>query len=218
MQHRVLGPADVDVDRQPARRRLPIERLPVVVWREEPREVPGGVDEGVHRLGLAARRPAADRAGRVHELGHLGERRLAGAGQERAIGQPHRQLLDRHRHRLGFLWGPAGRSRRSGSACPSSAGARSPSRAGARSRSLARIPAHGGVGQLAARLGRGQAARSSAVRGPRRPSSVKAASSDSGSSRSPRPAGSRLTGSPYLRANSKSRWSWAGTLITAPVP
>ncbi len=26
------------------------------------------------------------------------------------------------------------------------------------------------------------------------------------------------TGSPYFRANSKSRWSWAGTLITAPVP
>jgi hypothetical protein len=25
-------------------------------------------------------------------------------------------------------------------------------------------------------------------------------------------------GSAYLRANSKSRWSWAGTLITAPVP
>ena len=25
-------------------------------------------------------------------------------------------------------------------------------------------------------------------------------------------------GSPYFCANSKSRWSWAGTLITAPVP
>jgi hypothetical protein len=25
-------------------------------------------------------------------------------------------------------------------------------------------------------------------------------------------------GSPYFLANSKSRWSWAGTLITAPVP
>ena len=27
-----------------------------------------------------------------------------------------------------------------------------------------------------------------------------------------------MTGMPYLRQNSKSRWSWAGTAMIAPVP
>ena len=99
---------------------------------EVARVVPGGVDEGVHRLRLAARGPAALRAGGVHPGRHLRQRRLALAGQhfldvdvrqrtgscESGTGMP-LPLADR-----------TSRSRRWGSACPSSAGARSPSRAG----------------------------------------------------------------------------------------
>jgi hypothetical protein len=52
------------------------------------------------------------------------------------------------------------------------------------------------------------------------PSSVKAASAVVASI-SGVPSAGAMTGtiaSPYSFANSKSRWSWAGTLITAPVP
>ena len=50
------------------------------------------------------------------------------------------------------------------------------------------------------------------------PSAVKAASMLAGSRTWPSGLMTTLTGRPYLRANSKSRWSWAGTPMTAPVP
>ena len=70
VHHGVLGAADVDVHRQPALRQLRVERRVVVVRREVARVVPGGVDEGVHRLRLAPRGAAA--------LGTGGVRRTTG--------------------------------------------------------------------------------------------------------------------------------------------
>ena len=60
-------------------------------------EVPGAVDEGVHRVGLAPRRPAARRAGDVQERGVLVER-VAGAVGDQVLGQDDRQVLLGHRH------------------------------------------------------------------------------------------------------------------------
>ena len=52
----------------------------------------------------------------------------------------------------------------------------------------------------------------------RRPGPSCAAVIAAGSSASPSGCTTTATGRPYVRANSKSRWSWAGTAITAPVP
>ena len=59
MQNRVLDAADVLVDRQPVVGDLAVGRRVLVPRIGEAREVPGRVDEGVHRVGLAPRRPAA---------------------------------------------------------------------------------------------------------------------------------------------------------------
>src|SRR5205807_7666085 len=50
VEHRVLGPAHVDVDGQEPVGLRPRERLAVVVRIEVASEVPARVDEGVHRL------------------------------------------------------------------------------------------------------------------------------------------------------------------------
>jgi len=52
----------------------------------------------------------------------------------------------------------------------------------------------------------------------RRPGPSHAASMLPGSRRSPSGCTTTRTGSPYMRANSKSRWSCAGTAMTAPAP
>ena len=78
----------------------------------------------VQRVGLAPRRPAAARAGGVHEVLALGQRVAGRRWATRSQGQQHRQLLSGHRHRAAVR----ARSRRSGSAFPTSAGARSRSR------------------------------------------------------------------------------------------
>ena len=115
----------------------------VVVRVEVARAVPGGVDEGVHRLRLAARRAAALRAAWCSPTtapspaaarpcrSALPSRRCPAAAP--AAGRPAPGcpcLRDRTCH-----------SRRWGSACPSSAGARCPSRAGDSSPPACRCPA-----------------------------------------------------------------------------
>jgi leucyl-tRNA synthetase len=66
--------ADPRNDRQPVLRRRRIQRLRLVPRIGEPVEVPGGVDERVHRVGLAAGRAATDRTAHVDELRYLRER------------------------------------------------------------------------------------------------------------------------------------------------
>ena len=83
VQDRVLDAAAVEVDRHPVRRRRRIERQLVVLRIAEAQEVPRRVDERVHRVGLAPRRPAALRTRHVDELRHLRQRRVAAAGERR---------------------------------------------------------------------------------------------------------------------------------------
>ena len=58
MQDRVLDAADILIDRQPIADGVGVGRL-ARMRRAEAREVPGRIDERVHRVGLARRRAAA---------------------------------------------------------------------------------------------------------------------------------------------------------------
>ena len=64
VQNRVLDAAAVEIDRAPVRDLRRIERQLVVVRVGKAIEVPRRIDERVHRVGLAARRPAALRTRR----------------------------------------------------------------------------------------------------------------------------------------------------------
>src|SRR5207244_2016584 len=77
MPSRVLGAADVQVDRQPMVDLVAGRELAVIVRIGEAEEVPGGAGSTAHGVCLAARRTTAPWAGGVHELRHGGERRLA---------------------------------------------------------------------------------------------------------------------------------------------
>ena len=61
-------------------------------------EIPTGIDESVHRVGLAPRRPAAFGAGDVDELRHAAQRRAALLGNLDLRGQHDRQLIVGHLH------------------------------------------------------------------------------------------------------------------------
>ena len=91
--------------------------LSVVPRIAEALEVPRRVHEGVHGVGLALGRPAADGAGGVQEALVVAQRRLAGRAELHVVGQQDRQLVLR----------APGRSRDPGSAPP---GSGSPSTAG----------------------------------------------------------------------------------------
>ncbi len=54
----MLDAADILVDRQPVIGRFRIRRV-VLPGRREAGEVPGGIDEGIHRVGFPARVLAA---------------------------------------------------------------------------------------------------------------------------------------------------------------
>src|SRR5581483_2568778 len=62
----------------------------------EARVVPRRIDEGVHRVGLAPRGPAALRAFAIDEVGALVER-VAGPVGHAVFGEHDRQLIVRHR-------------------------------------------------------------------------------------------------------------------------
>src|SRR3546814_18993097 len=61
VQDRMFDAADILVDRQPASDHRRVER-PVGGRAREAQEIPGGLDEGVERVGLAQSLPAARRA------------------------------------------------------------------------------------------------------------------------------------------------------------
>ena len=69
----VLDATDVLIDGKPVRGSCGIEWLRAVVGIDVAVEVPARVDEGVHGVGLAAGRAAADGTGGVDEAGKLGE-------------------------------------------------------------------------------------------------------------------------------------------------
>ena len=124
VQDGVLDAADVLVDRHPVVGERARERLAVVVRVGVADEVPGRVDEGVHRVRLAPRRPAAARARRRHPV--LAPR----AASAPWAGSPPRPGAARAARRRGPAPRRTSRSGRSGSGSPSSAAVRAASRAG----------------------------------------------------------------------------------------
>ena len=98
VQDRVLDAADVLVDRHPVVGDLAVPRRLVVVRVEVAQEVPGGVDEGVHRVGLAARR-ARRSAGRsvLTQSSAAASGDLALGRVVLDVGQHDRQLVLGHR-------------------------------------------------------------------------------------------------------------------------
>ena len=74
VQNGVLDAADVLIDGEPVRDLLRTEGRARVLRVRVAIEVPGRVDKGVHRIGLAPRRAAALGTDRVHERRDLGQR------------------------------------------------------------------------------------------------------------------------------------------------
>ena len=91
VQNGVLDATDVVIDGHPTVGGLAGERQLGVVRVGIAQVIPAGASEGVHGIGLALGRAAADRAGGLVELLALGEG-LAGA-QVQVLGQRHRQLV-----------------------------------------------------------------------------------------------------------------------------
>ncbi len=89
--------AAVEVDRAPVPDLVGVERQIRILRVAEAEEVPRGVDERIHRVRLAPRRPAALGADRVDELGDLRQRRIAPAAEFDSPGQQHRQIVGRDR-------------------------------------------------------------------------------------------------------------------------
>ena len=122
----MLDAADILVDRQPAIDDARLGRR-LRVRRGEAGEIPGRVDEGVHRVGLAPRRAAA----------LSGRRRCARSDGGRADCRGGRTRRRRAASPADPRAAPARRRRpgsgSSGSGSPNSAGARCPSRAGGNS-------------------------------------------------------------------------------------
>ena len=94
----MLDPADVLVHGHPVADRLGVEHASRVGRAAVAEEVPGGLHEGVHRVGLPAPLPPAAGAGRVHEGRHVGQRRAALAPKLDVAGEDHRQPLFALRH------------------------------------------------------------------------------------------------------------------------
>ncbi len=98
VHHRVLGAAGVLVDRCPVIDQGEVDRACLVVRRQVAEPVPRRIDEGVHRVGLAPRGAAANRADRVAERQVVVERVVAAALVVDGLGQAHRQVGVGHGH------------------------------------------------------------------------------------------------------------------------
>ncbi len=98
VQDGVLDAADVLIHRHPVVGGLAVEHPLLVVRRAVAKEVPRGLHEGVHRVGLAPRLAPALRARGVDERGHLGQRRAALARELDVVGEHDREVLFLLRH------------------------------------------------------------------------------------------------------------------------
>ena len=98
MQDGVLDAADVLVDRHVVAGGRDVDRTGLVPRVAKAQEVPRRVDEGVHRVGLAESRAAADRAGRLQEPLVEAQRRLACRAELDVLGKQDGQLVDGHGH------------------------------------------------------------------------------------------------------------------------
>ena len=93
----MLDAADILVDRQPMIGRRPIGRGRRIGRIGEAHEIPGRIDERIHRVRLARRRPAALRAGDVLPC-RMAVKRIAGLIERHVVGQLDRQVFGRDRH------------------------------------------------------------------------------------------------------------------------
>ena len=101
VQNGMLDAADVVIDGHPTVCRLAGEGQLGVVRIGIAQVIPAGACEGVHGIGLALSRAAADRAGGLVEVLALGKG-LASA-QVQVLGQRHRQLILWHGHDAAVL-------------------------------------------------------------------------------------------------------------------
>src|SRR6185503_2613912 len=91
MQDRMLDAADILVNREPMPGDRPVERLVRRLAREAD-EIPGGIGEGVERVGLAHRLAAAARAGNMLP-GRVAVEWIAGDVEADVLGEDDRQLI-----------------------------------------------------------------------------------------------------------------------------
>src|SRR5439155_5915980 len=103
VHRRVVDAADVLVDGAPPVTELLVERRLVVVRIAVTHEVPGRVDEGVHRLDLAPSLAAAAWASRPHPFLGAGERRDPPGPIVLEMWQHDGQLLVRDRNLAALL-------------------------------------------------------------------------------------------------------------------
>ena len=101
VQDGMLDAADVVIDRHPTVGGFAGEGQLGVVRVGIAQVIPAGAGKGVHGIGLALGRAAADRAGGLVEVLALGKR-LAGT-QVQVLGQRHRQLILGHGHDAAVL-------------------------------------------------------------------------------------------------------------------
>ena len=100
VEDRMFDAADVLIHRHPVIQLLPVEaRLHVVAGRTEAVEVPGGLDEGVHRVRLAPGRFPAAGACRLDEGLVPGERRAPLAGEFHVPGEDDGEVFLRNGNR-----------------------------------------------------------------------------------------------------------------------
>src|SRR6266850_7477592 len=97
MQDGVLHAADILIDRHPIVGSSPLERTLAALWAAEAHVVPGRVDEGVERIGLAPRGLAAARAGHVLP-GRMVLQRIARPVEGDVVWKRDRQRLLWHRN------------------------------------------------------------------------------------------------------------------------
>ena len=98
MQNRVRDSADVLVNRKPVTHFLLIERRGAIVRICVAIEIPGRINERIHRIRLAPRRTAAFRTRGVHKFRRTSQRRLSLPRKRNVFRQTHWQLIVRHRH------------------------------------------------------------------------------------------------------------------------
>ena len=209
VQDGVFHTADVLVHGQPVLEGVHIEGALGIAGAGVAGEVPGGLHEGVQGIGLATGLATADGAGAAHEGVGLGQGRAAVFTHMGIQGQEHGQVLFLLGHHAALV----AVDDRDGGAPVTLARDVPVTQAELRGGlALAFLFQTFGHGLLAVGVGH----------------AVEVAGIDHhafggeggfhGGGTSPSGLMTTLTGRPYLRANSKSRWSWAGTPMTAPVP
>ena len=210
VQHRVLDAADVLIDRKPRLDLVGRQRL-VGARGAEAREVPGGIHEGVHRVGVALRGGTAARARGVLPRGMAVEgiaRRVEG----HVLRQAHRERLARHRHHAARC-AVHHRNRAAPVALPRDAPIAEPVADGRAAGAAFRKLCDG------ARLGVGDREPVQEVGIDGRAVADIGLVADLDRIRIlPRRTHHGITGRPWARAKSRSRWSWAGQPKIAPVP